>query len=332
MMDKRLGLLAVMLGAGLLFTWSNSSSLFAQGTKLNLLKGCYKYNIEPGWEEDSQGKELKDDGDDLIDGNKKTTSHTTHCVGWKSGSAEVTFDLKKEEKIGAVAVYYGGTFQKLEVSLSKDGQTFSPAGQTTNIPQSYPKEGKLLISGKGKNARYLKAKFSGMRRTQITEMEIYSGEGFKPPVEVQKGAKLTIKSYTLNPAPGGPGAGREKEYKDDGNDLIDGDKQTTYGSVNLVGWKAPQGEAVLDLGTAQKVSTVTVYYGASPTSVKVAISTDGSKYEQVAERKGLSRAYPQPASVDLAVGNKSARYLKVTMTGASMKYQFTEVEVYGASN
>ena len=329
MIGERLGLSVVMLGAGLLLVLSSPLSLFAQGEKLMLPKGCYKYNIEPGWKGDAQGIELKDDGDDLIDGDKRTTSYTTHCVGWKSGSAEVTFDLGKEEKIGSVVVYYGGRFQKLEVSLSKDGQNFTLAGQTTNIASTYPQEGRLAISGEGENAKYIKIKFDGMKQTQITEVEIYAGEGFKQPQEVQKGAKLTIKSYTLNPAPGGPGGGRESEYKDDGNDLIDGDKRTTSHSANLIGWNAKRGQVVLDLGAPQKVSLVKVYYGETPTSIIAAISPDGDQFSKVAEVANSTRAYPEPLCIDLAVGNKKARYLKLILTGAPMGYQFTEVEVYG---
>ena len=49
MVGKRLGLLVLVVGAGLLFLLSSSSLLFAQGEKLKLPMGCYKYNIEPGW-------------------------------------------------------------------------------------------------------------------------------------------------------------------------------------------------------------------------------------------------------------------------------------------
>lgn len=145
--------------------------------KLSLAKGCYRFSVPPGSEQDGWGRERADDGDDLIDGDKMSSYYSANLVGWKKGPVEITFDLGRKITIAKAIVWYGFRLKKLTVAMSPDGKTYTRIADFPDLTKAYPESRSVTAFGNGKEAQFVKLAIDGTGKDeiQISEVEIYEG-------------------------------------------------------------------------------------------------------------------------------------------------------------
>jgi hexosaminidase len=90
-------------------------------------------------------------------------SRSREFIGYNGNDAQVVIDLGNAQQIDSVTVHTlnaGGSWiypaQKIEVSLSKDGKSFQPAGSSTEFIKTNGGNGKLQVTFSPVSARFVK--------------------------------------------------------------------------------------------------------------------------------------------------------------------------------
>jgi hypothetical protein len=257
-------------------------------------------------------------------------------VGWdEPDSVSVTIDLEtpNEGILGFRAAFYRSATalanvpSSVSVSLSANGETFTPAGHLEwLVGEDRAMNIYSLLLAEPAAGRYARFDFNRSEGALLcAELGVYSTQ-FEEPIVSELLSEG--KPYSLSRPPA-------SQYPDAGRQLTDGDISYTWDAQ--VGWQNPESEIgiLLDLQQQYSIDRVEAYFMRSdgsavrlPEEVTVSLSADGTDFYD------FRQATPESLEDDninrfIAVNSASGRFVRVTVSPDSSWLMLCEIKVFG---